>query len=96
MTMASIAQPELYPFVKQCANCSSYKWPQPENIDSNKRCARCKILHYCSKECQTEHWLKVHKNHCKYLSGSKVLKESSHDPNSCRFCQNEINVAIQR
>ena len=84
-------QSELYPFLKQCPNCASYQWPQPENIDSYKRCAGCKVLHYCSKECQTEHWLKVHKKHCKYLSGSKVLKDS----NLCRFCQNEINVGIE-
>ena len=27
-------------------------------------CARCKITHYCSKECQTRHWRKGHKNDC--------------------------------
>ena len=86
--MSSVAN-----FFKQCANCPSYKWPQPDNVD--KRCAGCKILHYCSKECQTEHWLKVHKFHCKYLSGSKVMKDSSHKSSSCRRCQSEIIIGSE-
>ena len=29
-----------------------------------RRCARCKIMHYCSKKCQTRHWREGHKNDC--------------------------------
>ena len=93
--MSSIAKFGEEHIFKQCANCPSYNWPQPVNVDGYKRCAGCKIFHYCSKTCQTEHWLKVHKFHCKYLRGSKELKESTHESSLCRFCQNEINVGSE-
>ena len=73
---------------KKCANCPSYKWPQLDNLAVYKRCAGCKILYYCSQECQVEHWHKVHKFHCKYLSGKKEKKNSKHDPKKCKFCCN--------
>ena len=30
--------------------------------------SRCKMLQYCSKECQKEHWILVHKSQCKKLA----------------------------
>ena len=36
---------------------------------SCKACTSCKVLYYCSRECQVAHW-KVHKGICKKLSGS--------------------------
>ncbi|KAF8149434.1 hypothetical protein B0H34DRAFT_733732 [Crassisporium funariophilum] len=39
-----------------CAQCKTQK-------DVHKRCARCKAIYYCSKECQIANW-KVHKSRC--------------------------------
>jgi len=51
-----------------CQNCVLYNWEQcPDVVSSLTRCSGCKTLHYCSKECQEEHWAKVHKYQCKYL-----------------------------
>ena len=36
---------------------------------SCKACTGCKVVYYCSRECQVAHW-KVHKGICKKLSGS--------------------------
>jgi len=35
---------------------------------SLQKCGRCRVVQYCSKSCQEEHWVKVHKSHCKKLS----------------------------
>jgi len=29
-----------------------------------KKCGKCKMVRYCSKECQTKHWHSTHKNTC--------------------------------
>ncbi|VDI38777.1 Hypothetical predicted protein [Mytilus galloprovincialis] len=38
-----------------------------------KSCAKCKKATYCSKECQTKHWI-LHKHICKLLSSSYVVE----------------------
>jgi hypothetical protein len=45
-----------------CANCLL---PHQEEQEPLKACARCKAFHYCSKNCQVEHWKAGHKNDCK-------------------------------
>ena len=40
----------------ECGNCG-------KELDTIKRCSRCKKTKYCSKECQRAHW-KVHKQKC--------------------------------
>ena len=39
----------------------------------------CKVIQYCSVDCQKEHWLLVHKKHCKQLASDK--KAESEDVN---------------
>ena len=56
-----------------CANCFVYDWDQLEDISTLKSCKQCKVIQYCSKECQAEHWELVHKEHCKKL---KLAKEA--------------------
>jgi len=52
----------------ECKNCELYSWDQAPNLPSSlTRCSRCQTLHYCSKECQEEHWVKVHKGQCDQL-----------------------------
>ena len=46
-----------------CANCSAFDWPQAAT--GLRRCARCRVLWYCGRPCQEEHWDKVHKRHCR-------------------------------
>ena len=41
---------------------------------------------YCGKECQEEHWHKVHKKHCKYLGGLKKAERSEHRKDMCKTC----------
>eukprot|EP00092_Neocalanus_flemingeri_P035530 GFUD01038674.1.p1 GENE.GFUD01038674.1~~GFUD01038674.1.p1 ORF type:complete len:406 (-),score=128.53 GFUD01038674.1:125-1342(-) len=77
---------------KFCANCVNYGWKQPADKNILKRCSKCKFLYYCSKECQVEHWVKVHKQHCKYLAELKVMAQSRHDPLSCPGCKEEAKV----
>ena len=37
---------------------------------ANKICTRCRVVYYCSKECQVAHW-EVHKDQCKRLQGQQ-------------------------
>ena len=59
-----------------CANCHVFGWVQPDPAELRK-CGKCKVLKYCSQECQAEHWKLVHKGHCKLLAKAK---ESSNIP----------------
>jgi len=84
---------------KHCFNCSYNRWQQPEDETSIQQCAKCKMVTYCSKECQKEHWHNVHKEHCKYLSKQKVLPKSWHDKAACLVCKEETaagKIALSR
>ena len=35
-----------------------------DSVTTLFQCSRCKVAQYCSKECQTVHWKKEHKNSC--------------------------------
>jgi len=43
-------------------NCSNL------NVASYKRCSRCKLTTYCSRECQIAHWKSEHKKACTLTS----------------------------
>ena len=79
---------ELDLFANKCANCKAFKWKQVDpTISPLKRCTGCYKIFYCSKECQEEHWHKVHRRHCKYFSGKKTLEESDlHNKETCVRC----------
>jgi len=53
-----------------CANCRVFQWSQPES-SALKQCSKCKVLKYCSEDCQVEHWKLVHSKHCKELAAAK-------------------------
>jgi uncharacterized paraquat-inducible protein A len=42
-----------------CSNCNAFE----ENV-KYKRCSRCTLPNYCSKECQKVHWKAIHKANC--------------------------------
>jgi len=69
----------------RCTNCTLYGWKC--DMSKPKRCAACKLVSYCSRICQLEHWNKVHKKHCKYLAGTKVRDKVGHLPNLCPKCK---------
>ena len=39
---------------------------------------------------QEEHWVKVHKQHCKFLSGKRTADGTKHDPDTCKSCQEDL------
>ena len=44
-------------------------------------------MYYCSRECKEEHWLKVHKGHCKLFSAEKGQEGGSgHNKETCSIC----------
>ena len=61
--------------LNQCANCLVFGWKQVEP-ESLQKCGRCKVLQYCSKECQVEHWALVHKAHCQKIAWARQSEES--------------------
>ena len=76
-----------------CANCKIFKWEQVDPKTSPlKRCTGCWKISYCSKECQEEHWHKVHKKHCKYLGGIKKAEHSEHNKETCKTCIKQDSV----
>ena len=69
------SQANVFPYTG-CANCFVFGWVQPDPAELRK-CAKCKVLRYCSQECQAEHWKMVHKDQCKWLTKDR---ESSKIP----------------
>jgi hypothetical protein len=62
--------------MSQCFN-PFCKIPASEASGSLKKCTRCLIARYCSRECQAEHW-KSHKEMCAELaSGLKTAKSTN-------------------
>jgi len=85
-----------YKMRKICWNCPSYGWFDPMIEMKTEKplsaCKNCKLAMYCSKECQKEHWKKVHKKHCKYLSGKEPSPILSHGSGEeCHKCQSFLD-----
>ena len=83
---ASIVPPTLqvHPSSKPigCANCTIFHWDQPEDLSTLRKCKKCSVVQYCSKECKAEHWEVAHKHHCKQLRVVSAIPVSlySHHP----------------
>jgi hypothetical protein len=54
-TMLGSADDEPVPHYDRCSKCAK---------PAAKRCSRCKIVKYCSRECQSDHWKSPHKQSC--------------------------------
>ena len=67
--MASSATPDTH-MMNKCANCCAYNWVQPDPSILQK-CGKCKIVQYCSKDCQAEQWKACHKSHCSKLQAAR-------------------------
>ena len=59
--------------LRECANCLVFNY-QCEEV-TLQQCSRCKVITYCDKQCQKEHWHLVHKQHCKKLAEAKAEEE---------------------
>ena len=69
-----------------CANCRVFAWDQPDLKRSPlKVCRGCNRIFYCSRECQEEHWRKVHRKQCKLFSGAEPSKDL-HNRETCSQC----------
>lgn len=77
----------------ECINCLIFEWKQPQQADL-KRCTGCRMVWYCSKECQKEHWINNHKELCKNLSKKKVFLNSVHDEDTCNVCRNVSSISV--
>ena len=77
---------------KVCINCIFYGWEQPDDRTTIQQFAKCKVVMYCSKQCQQEPWMNVHKQHCKYLSKTKIMPKSVHDKVTCPDCKFEAEA----
>ena len=73
---------------RNCANCHLFLWDQPDlRISPLKGCTGCRKISYCSKDCQEEHWSKVHKRHCRVFSGLAGLEGTVvHNKETCSHC----------
>lgn len=58
-----------------CANCSKTQF----NAPNLKLCAKCRVTHYCSRDCQTAHW-KVHKKVCAKQTASAGTSSATSTP----------------
>ena len=77
------------PPLNECTNCIVFGWKQPKNPNAVlKTCSTCKLMQYCSQECQREHWRLVHKNHCKALANASPFV---HDSSICLYCTDTKN-----
>lgn len=60
---ASVEERQMVRTVLTCNNCL-----KEERFEGEfSKCARCRMVVYCSKECQIENWEKDHKKECKKL-----------------------------
>ena len=55
-------------------------------------CSSCKYVSYCSKQCQREHWVKVHRDQCAALADKVETPVSMHRPDSCPGCKEETDM----
>jgi len=77
-------------FMKSCINCEYFRWEQPFDRNSIKQCSKCKMVMYCSWQCQREHWENVHKHQCKYIAKLKTKPKSVHVVADCSDCKLEV------
>lgn len=61
--------PDISDIPHDCIECDS---PACSNGNPTKCCSRCKVVYYCSVDCQKENW-KAHKSDCDL--GKRVLEE---------------------
>jgi len=91
--MSFVITKECFSPAQGCHNCQRKSrhviGEKTEEMKDFQRCSGCHLLTYCDKQCQAEHWEKVHKSHCRFLSGRKQVKNSRHREETCAMCIDE-------
>ena len=85
-----MAERRFGPPTNECANCIVFGWKgkKPDDLPVLQTCSQCKVLQYCSRECQEQHWTAVHKRHCKDLARASPYV---HDSRTCSYCLDSKN-----
>ena len=89
---AGEGQPDIFALLLCFNLLIAFVYEQMDNMDSLLCCPHCNLLHYCSLECQEEHWVKVHHKHCSSLAASVVPTTYMHKEEECNQC---LAVAAQ-
>ena len=81
----------------ECANCCA---PEGNGV-SLSPCARCRLVYYCGKDCQSQHWKNKeggHKNFCITVGSRKPvqLPPRTMEDNECAICVLSISLATAR
>jgi hypothetical protein len=73
----------------ECANCLTPESPL-------KQCSRCKLVQYCGRACQTQHWKASHKSRCVKVSDrapSLFADLPKVEGDACRICLESLQSA---
>jgi len=89
MMSAGSRQYSLPRLSNECANCLVFGWKQGA-VSTLQQCTRCKVLQYCSKSCQKEHWKLVHKSHCRKIA--ELLKDDASRVNISIYTPHPFSV----
>ena len=69
---ADSTQDEFFSYIAETSQCTNCGIGSPPNFPKMLTCSACKIVHYCNKTCQREHWKRGHKALC---MGKTIPKE---------------------
>lgn len=75
-----------------CANCLLHGWKQVEDLDTLQRCTRCNLIQYYGRECQAEHWKRIHKKQCRYFADPVKAQRWGHKEEDCSICVQAAQV----
>jgi MYND finger/PBDC1 protein len=64
----------------RCAQCKADKLKGSDDKEAPlKLCSRCRVVKYCSVECQRLHWRTTHKRECSSFAQAKEIESGSKD-----------------
>ena len=72
--------------LRRCGGFSQFISEAKLHLKTINRCGGCWKMFYCSRECQEEHWGKVHKAHCKFFSKKGLQDTVVHNERTCNYC----------
>ena len=76
--------------LRQCAYCGKL---QVLGEKTFKKCGQCRVLRYCSKDCQTKHWEGKHELECKAEASSSDEEE---EEKAVAVVQSTVRFALTR
>ncbi len=73
----------------QCANCLILELKQL----NFRTCSQCKLVQYCSRDCQRQHWKVKHRHVCQNMSQATQNINMSSNGNSNQTAVKQVTVA---